>query len=145
MSIDGLSDGDIRAILTRVKTFAVVGASPKPERPSYYVMRFLMDQGYIVKPINPGIAGKEIHGQAVYSGLAEVPAPVDVVDVFRASDAVMGVVRDAIAAKERLGISVIWTQLGVIHEEAAAEARAAGITVVMDRCPKIEFGRLMLG
>jgi predicted CoA-binding protein len=145
MSIDGLSDGDIRAILTRVKTFAIVGASPKPERPSYYVMRFLMDQGYIVKPINPGIAGKEIHGQTVYSGLAEVPAPVDVVDVFRASDAVMGVVRDAIAVKERLGISVIWMQLGVIHEEAAAEARAAGITVVMDRCPKIEFGRLMRG
>jgi uncharacterized protein len=145
MSIDGLSDDDIRAILTRVKTFAVVGASPKPERPSYYVMRFLIDRGYIVKPINPGIAGKTIHDQTVYAALADVPAPADVVDVFRASEAVMCVVRDAIVAKERLGASVVWMQLGVINEEAAAKARAAGFTVVMDRCPKIEFARLMRG
>ncbi len=143
MSIDGLSDDDIRAILSRVKTFAVIGASEKPERPSNYVMRFLMDEGYIAKPVNPGLAGKTIHDQPVYATLADVPPPVDVVDVFRASDAVMGVVRDAIAAKERLGISVIWMQLGVINEEAAREARAADITVVMDRCPKIEIPRLM--
>ena len=89
MSIDGLSDDDIRAILRRVKTFAVVGASPKPERPSYYVMRFLIDQGYIVKPINPGIAGKTIHDQTVYADLADVPPPADVVDVFRASEAAL--------------------------------------------------------
>jgi uncharacterized protein len=145
MSIDGLSDDDIRAILTRVKTFAVVGASPKPERPSNYVMRFLMDEGYVVKPVNPGVAGKAIHDQLVYAGLADVPPPVDVIDVFRASDAAMDIVRDAITAKERLGASVIWMQLGVINKEAAAEARAAGFIVVMDRCPKIEFGRLMRG
>ena len=145
MSIDGLSDDDIRAILRRVKTFAIIGASEKPERPSNYVMRFLMDEGYIAKPVNPGLAGKTIHDQPVYAMLADVPPPVDVVDVFRASDAVMAVVRDAIAAKDRLGISVIWMQLGVINEEAAREARAAGITVVMDRCPKSELPRLMHG
>ncbi len=145
MHIDGLSDDDVRTILSRVKTFAVIGASEKPERPSNYVMRFLMDEGYIAKPVNPGLAGKTIHDQQVFATLADAPPPVDVVDVFRASDAVMGVVRDAIAAKERLGISVIWMQLGVINEEAAAEARAAGITVVMDRCPKIEIPRLMRG
>jgi uncharacterized protein len=145
MSIDGLGDDDIRAILRRVKTFAIIGASEKPERPSNYVMRFLMDEGYAAKPVNPGLAGKTIHDQRVYATLTDVPPPVDVVDVFRASDAVMGVVRDAIAAKERLGISVIWMQLGVINVEAAREARAAGITVVMDRCPKIEIPRLMRG
>lgn len=143
MSIDGLSDNDVRAILKRAKTFAVVGASAKPDRPSYGVMRFLIDQGYIVKPVNPGIAGKSIHGQLVYENLAAVPAPIDVVDLFRASAAVPEIVRDAIAVKTSTGASVIWMQLGVINEEAAASARAAGFTVVMDRCPKIEFARLM--
>lgn len=143
MSIDGLSDNDVRTILKRAKTFAVIGASAKPERPSYGVMRFLIDQGYIVKPVNPGIAGKSIHGQLVYENLAAVPAPIDVVDLFRASAAVPEIVRDAIAVKTSTGASVIWMQLGVINEEAAASARAAGFTVVMDRCPKIEFARLM--
>ena len=143
MSIDGLSDDDVRAILKRVKTCAVIGASAKPERPSYGVMRFLIDQGYIVRPVNPGIAGKSIHGQLVYETLAAVPAQVDVVDLFRASAAVPEIVRDAIAVKKSTGASVIWMQLGVINEEAAASARAAGFTVVMDRCPKIEFARLM--
>ncbi len=143
MTIDGLADADVRAILTRVKTFAVVGASPKPERPSYGVMRFLIDEGYVVKPVNPGIAGKTIHDQMVYARIADVPPPVDIVDVFRASEAVAGIVREAIAEKDRLGVSVIWMQLGVVNEEAAAEARAAGLTVVMDRCPKIEFARLI--
>ncbi len=92
---DGLSDDDIRAILSRVKTFAVVGASPKPDRPSYDVMRFLIEEGYVVKPINPGIAGKTIHDQLVYASLAEVLPPVDVVDIFRASDAVPGIVHEA--------------------------------------------------
>lgn len=142
MTIDGLSDEEIREILKRVKTFAVVGASQKPERPSSGVMRFLIDEGYTVKPINPGIAGKTIHGQLVYARLADVPAPVDVIDVFRASGAVTGVVRDAIAVKESTGASVVWMQLGVINEEAAAIAGAAGFTVVMDRCPKIEIARL---
>ncbi len=143
MSIDGLSDDDVRAILKRAKTFAVVGASANPERPSNGVMRFLIDQGYIVKPVNPGIAGKTIQGQLVYENLAAVPAPIDVVDLFRASAEVPEIVRDAIAVKKSTGASVIWTQLGVINEEGAAIARAAGFTVVMDRCPKIEFARLM--
>ena len=145
MSIDGLNDADVRAILERVKTFAVVGASAKPERPSYGVMGFLINQGYTVLPVNPGIAGKAIHGQEVYAGLADVPPPVDVVDIFRAPAEALQVVRDAIALKDKLGASVIWMQLGVINEQAAAEARAAGFMVVMDRCPKIELSRLAGG
>jgi len=142
MTIDGLSDEEIRGILKRVKTFAVVGASQKPERPSNGVMRFLIGEGYVVRPVNPGIAGQTIHNQLVYARLADVPAPVDVIDVFRASDAVMDVVDDAIAVKDSTGASVVWMQLGVINEAAAAKARAAGFTVVMDRCPKIEIARL---
>ena len=142
MSIDGLSDAEVRAILERVKTFAVVGASAKPERPSFGVMGFLINRGYIVRPVNPGIAGKTIHGQEVYASLADVPAPVDVVDIFRAPAEALQVVRDAIGVKGKLAASVIWMQLGVINEQAAAEARGAGFTVVMDRCPKIELSRL---
>ncbi len=143
MSIDGLSDHDIRDILKRVKTFAVIGASPKPERPSNYVSRFLMDEGYAVRPVNPGIAGQSIHDELVHATLADVPAPIDVIDVFRTSDALPGIVEEAIASKENTGASVIWMQLGVINEDAAETARAAGFTVVMDRCPKIEIARLM--
>ena len=143
MTVDGLSDEDIRAILKRVKSFAVVGASPKPERPSYGVMRFLLNQGYELRPVNPGVAGQRILGQEVYANLAAVPAPADVIDIFRTSEAALQVVRDAIAVKDVLKASVVWMQLGVINEAAAAEARAGGFTVVMDRCPKIEFARLM--
>jgi predicted CoA-binding protein len=143
MTIDGLSDDEVRAILMRVRTFAMVGASAKPERPSYAVMRFLIDSGYIVRPINPGIAGKTIHGQRVYADLASVPPPADVIDVFRTPAAVPQVVRDAIANKHRLGASVVWMQLGVVNEAAADEARKAGFTVVMDRCPAIESRRLL--
>lgn len=143
MTIDSLSDADVRDVLTRAKSIAVIGASPRPDRPSFGVMRYLLDKGYIVKPVNPGIAGKTIHDQPVYARLADVPAPVDVVDIFRASDAVPEIVREAIAERERLGISAIWMQLGVINEAAAAEARSAGLTVVMDRCPKIELPRLI--
>jgi predicted CoA-binding protein len=143
MNIDGLSDDDVRGILKRVKTFAVVGASAKPERPSYGVMQYLIGRGYAVRPVNPGIAGKMIHGQDVYANLAAVPAPIDVVDIFRTPEAALQVVQDAIAAKDRLGATVIWMQLGVINEQAASEGRAAGFTVVMDRCPKIEYARLM--
>ncbi len=144
LPIDGLDDTAIRAILTGNKTFAVIGASPNPDRPSNGVMRFLLDEGYVVKPVNPGLAGKTIHDQPVYASLADVPPPVDVVDIFRASDAVPGIVHDAIAQKDRLGIRVIWMQLGIVNEEAAAAARAAGLTVVMDRCPHIEIPRLQL-
>jgi predicted CoA-binding protein len=143
MTVDGLSDDEVRAILMRVRTFAVIGASAKPERPSHGVMRFLIDRGYVVRPVNPGIAGKTIHGQHVYADLASVPAPVDVVDDFRAPAAVPQVVCDAIANKDRLGASVVWMQLGVVHEAAADEARAAGFIVVMDRCPAIESRRLL--
>jgi predicted CoA-binding protein len=142
MTVDGLSDDDIRAILRRVKTFAVVGASAKPERPSFGVMRFLIDRDYVVRPVNPGIAGKTVHNREVYAGLATVPAPVDVIDIFRAPEAALQVVRDAIEVKDKLGASVVWMQLGVVNEQAAAEARAGGFTVVMDRCPKIELTRL---
>lgn len=142
MAIDGLDDAEVRAILKRVKTFAVVGASQKPDRPSYGVMQYLLEEGYGVKPINPGFAGKTILDQLVYATLADVTPPVDVVDIFRASDAVPGIVREAIEQKDRLGISVIWMQLDVINEDAAAEARAAGLAVVMDRCPHIEIPRL---
>jgi uncharacterized protein len=143
MTVDGLSDEDIRAILKGVKSFAVVGASPKPERPSYGVMRFLLNQGYELRPVNPGVAGQRILGQEVYPNLAAVPAPADVIDIFRTSEAALQVVRDALAVKDVLKASVVWMQLGVINEAAAAEARAGGFTVVMDRCPKIEFARLM--
>ena len=99
MTIDGLSDDEVRAILERVKTFAVVGASAKPERPSHGVMWFLIENGYVVRPVNPGIAGKTIHDQEVYADLASVPAPVDVIDVFRAPQAALQVVRDALAGQ----------------------------------------------
>jgi predicted CoA-binding protein len=106
------------------------------------VVRFLMDHGYTVRPVNPGIAGKTIQGQEVYASLAAVPAPVDVIDIFRSPEAALQVVRDAIEVKHKLGASVVWMQLGVVNEQAAAEARAGGFTVVMDRCPKIELTRL---
>lgn len=143
MSIDGLSDDGVAAILKRVKSFAVVGASDRPARPSNGVVQFLLGKGYDVKPVNPGIAGRRIHGQPVYASLAEVPPPVDVIDIFRAPAAALEAVRDAIAVKDKLGASVVWMQVGVINEAAAAEARKAGFTVVMDRCPKIEFARLV--
>jgi predicted CoA-binding protein len=139
---DSLDDAAVCAILKRVKCFAVVGASARPERPSYGVMHFLIGRGYVVRPVNPGFAGKKIQDQLVYASLADVPPAVDVIDIFRAPEAALQVVRDAIAVKEKLGASVIWMQLGVINEAAAAAARAAGFTVVMDRCPKIEFARL---
>jgi len=136
------SDELIRSILRSTKTIAMVGASGNEMRPSYFAMKYLLDKGFIIRPINPGLAGKEILGQQVYASLREVPAPIDMVDIFRASDAALGVVKEALAEKDRLGIKTIWMQLGVINEEAATVAREAGLTVVMDRCPKIEYGRL---
>jgi len=133
-------DSYIRGILDEVKRIAVVGASAKDVRPSYFVVKYLIDKGYEVFPINPGIAGKEILGREVYSSLADVPGPVDMVDIFRASDAVPGIVEEALVLDPLP--KVIWMQLGVRHDEAAAKAKAAGIKVVMNRCPKIEYGRL---
>jgi len=131
----------IKSILRSTKVIAMVGASGNDMRPSYFAMMYLLAKGYVVHPINPGMAGKKILGQTVYGSLADVPAPVDMVDIFRTSDAAPGIVKEALAEKDRLGIKTIWMQLGVISEEAAGLARAAGLTVVMDRCPKIEHGR----
>lgn len=133
-------DARIAAILRRVRTVAVVGASNKPERPSYGVMRFLQAHGFTVTPVNPGLAGQRLLGQTVAARLEDLAAAPDMVDVFRASDQVGPVVDSAIA----LGVGVVWMQLGVVDEAAAARARAAGIAVVMDRCPAVEWARLGL-
>ncbi len=133
-------DARIAAILRRVRTVAVVGASNKPERPSYGVMRFLQAHGFTVIPVNPGLAGQQLLGTTVAARLEDLAATPDMVDVFRASDQVGPVVDSAIA----LGVGVVWMQLGVVDEAAAARARVAGIAVVMDRCPAIEWARLGL-
>lgn len=132
-------DSDITAILQGTRRIALVGASAKPDRPSYGVMRFLLAQGYDVTPVNPGLAGQEILGRRVVASLADA-APLDMVDLFRNSADVAAPVQEAI----RLGAKTIWMQLGVVNETAAAAARAAGLNVVMDRCPAIEIPRLGL-
>jgi len=139
MGIDGQSDAAIRAILETTRRIALVGASAKPWRPSHGVMRFLLDCGYDVTPVNPGLAGQAIHDRLVV-GRLDAAVPLEMVDVFRNAAHVGGVVDDAI----RLGATVVWMQLGVIDQHAAAQARAAGIAVVMDRCPVIEARRLGL-
>jgi len=131
----------IKRILRSTKTIAMVGASGNEMRPSYFAMKYLLDKGYLIDPINPGMAGKQILGRKVYANLAEVPGPIDMVDIFRTSDAAPGIVREALKEKDRLGLKTIWMQLGVISEEAEALAREAGLEVIMDRCPKIEHGR----
>lgn len=133
------TDEDIRSILRDVKTIALVGASDKPHRASHDVMRFLLDVGYHVIPINPGKAGGEILGQPVVASLADVTEAVDMVDVFRNAEAAGEVTDEAIA----IGAKVVWMQLGVINEAAAKRASDAGLRVVMDRCPKIDYPRLM--
>lgn len=135
------SENEIRDILQSVKTIALLGASPKPERPSNGVMKFLLDHGYRVIPVNPGQVGKTIHGQQVVANLADIDEPVDMVDVFRASYSLPGIVDEILAMKQRP--TVLWTQLDVVHEEAAKQAEEAGLKVVMDRCPAIEYPRLM--
>lgn len=136
------TDAYIAGILGSAKTIAMVGASAGVNRPSYFAMKYLLGKGYTVIPVNPTLTGQEILGQKVYATLAEVPGPVDIVDIFRKSDAALEVTREAIALKDKLGIKVIWMQLGVRSDAAAAEAEAAGLQVVMNRCPKIEYGRL---
>ena len=131
-------DERIRAILERVRTIAVVGASARPERPSHEVMGFLQRFGYRVIPVNPGLEGQSLLGEKVHASLRDIAGPVDMVDVFRASDKVGQVAADAIA----IGAKVLWTQLGVINEPAAEAARRAGLEVVMNRCPRIELARL---
>jgi predicted CoA-binding protein len=142
MNHDRYDDAYIAAILNGIKVVAIVGASANINRPSYFVMKYLLGKGFTVIPVNPGLAGKEILGQKVAASLAEIEQPVDMVDVFRNSDAALGIVRECIELKDKLGLKVIWMQLSVRNGEAAAEAEAAGLKVVMNRCPKIEYGRL---
>jgi predicted CoA-binding protein len=140
MNHDAYPDSYIRGILNTVKTVAMVGFSPKENRPSYFVFKYLLERGYRVIPINPGQAGKEVLGQKVYASLSDVPEPIDMVDVFRGSEHVKPIVEEALTLSPKPG--VIWMQLTVRNDEAAKLAEDAGLKVVMNRCPKIEYGRL---
>lgn len=142
MTHGSYSDEHIRRILSENRVFALVGASANTNRPSYFVLKYLLGKAYAVLPVNPGLAGQTLLDQTVYASLADLPAPVDVVDIFRGSDAALDITREAIALKDKLGLKVVWMQLGVKNEQAATEAEAAGLEVVMNRCPKIEYGRL---
>jgi len=141
MNHDRYDDAYIADILKTTKTIALLGASPNPDRPSNGVMRFLLSKGYTVIPVNPGQAGKEILGQMVYAKLSDIPQPVDMVDVFRAPEFLDGIVAEASGLPQPP--QVIWGQLGVRDDDAAAKAEAAGIKVVMNRCPAIEYPRLV--
>ena len=137
---DRYPDADIRAILRATKTIALVGASANPARPSYIVFKYLCLRGYVVTPVNPGLAGQTLLDRPVAARLAELPGPVDMVEIFRNSDAADGLVDEALALP---GLpKVIWMQLSVRNDAAAARAEAQGVTVIMNRCPKIEYGRL---
>ena len=140
MNHDSYSDVYIRGILDEVKTVAMIGASANSVRPSYFVLKYLLSKGYEVWPINPGQAGKEILGQTVYASLSDLPDVPDMIDIFRNSEAA-GQIVDQVLESGRLP-KVIWMQLTVRHDEAAKRAEDAGIRVVMNRCPKIEYGRL---
>lgn len=133
-------DSYIRGILNTVRSIAVVGVSPKENRPSYFAFKYLLERGYNVIPVNPGQAGKELLGREVHARLSDIPEPVDMVDIFRASAHALPIVEEALALEPRP--QVIWMQLGIRNDEAAARAEAGGMKVVMNRCPKIEYGRL---
>jgi uncharacterized protein len=140
MNHESYSDDYIRGILNAVKRIAMVGASANVARPSYFVLKYLAARGYEMFPINPGLAGGAIHGIKVYGSLMEVPGPIDMVEIFRNSEAAGGVVDEALKLAPLP--KVIWMQLSVRNDEAAARAEARGLKVVMNRCPKIEYGRL---
>ena len=140
MNHDSYSKQYITQILRDVKTIAMVGASAKPSRPSYFVMKYLLDKGYTVFPINPGLAGGKILDQTVYAGLKDIPVAIDMVDIFRNSTAA-GPITDEALSLDPLP-KVIWMQLGVRNDEAAQRAEKAGLKVVMNRCPKMEYGKL---
>ena len=131
-------DWQIRRILRDVNTIAMVGASTNWNRPSYFAMKYLQDKGFRVIPVNPRSAGEELLGEMVYANLKDIPEPVDMVDIFQRADRAPAVVDEAI----EIGAKIVWMQLTVRHDEAAKKAEDAGLTVIMDRCPKIEFGRL---
>jgi predicted CoA-binding protein len=138
MDHDDYPDALLRRILREVRIIAMVGASPDWNRPSYFAMKYLQIKGYRVIPVNPKAAGAEILGERVYASLKDIPEKIDMVDIFRASSAVPPIVEDAI----QIGAKVVWMQIGVRNDEAARRAEQAGLTVVMNRCPKIEWGRL---
>jgi predicted CoA-binding protein len=140
MNHDNYDDSYIRGILTTAKTIAMVGVSANTSRPSYFAFKYLLERGYHMIPVNPGLAGQELLGQKVYAALADVPEPIDMVDIFRASQHAPAIVQQALALKPRP--QVIWMQLGIRNDEAAKLAEANGLKVVMNRCPKIEYGRL---
>lgn len=140
MNHDSYSDAYLRGIFARVKTIAMVGASPRSDRPSNHVMAFLQRNGFRVVPVNPQAVGQTIHGEKVVASLGDIAEAVDMVDVFRRSDQVAPVVDDAIAKRAK----IVWMQLGVRDDQAAAKAEAAGLDVVMNRCPAIEMPRLGL-
>ena len=141
MNHDSYDPGLIREILNNTRRIAMVGASPNPARPSNGVLRFLLGKGYEVVPINPGHAGKQIHGQTVVASLADVEGPVDMVDVFRAADQLSSTIDEILAMPNRP--KVVWGQLSVRDDAAAKKAEEAGMTVIMDRCPAIEHPRLI--
>jgi predicted CoA-binding protein len=140
MNHDNYNDTYIRGILNTVKTIAMVGASEKENRPSYFAFKYLLEHSYTMIPVNPGHAGQDLLGQRIYGRLADIPVSVDMVDIFRGSQYAFAIVQEAIALKPPP--AVIWMQLGVRNDEAAALAEANGMKVVMNRCPKIEYGRL---
>jgi predicted CoA-binding protein len=140
MNHDSYSPDYIRDILKSVKTIALVGASANEVRPSYFVLKYLLDKGYDVIPINPGLAGQSLLGQTVYASLKDVPKPIDMVDIFRNSEAAGPVTEEALSLDPKP--KVIWMQLSVRNDEAAAKAEAQGVQVVMNRCPKMEYGKL---
>jgi uncharacterized protein len=141
-SHDEYADAYLRDILRRVRVIAMVGASSNWNRPSNFAMKYLQAKGYRVIPVNPGSAGQEILGERCYARLSDIPDRFDMVDVFRASEHAGPITEEAIKVAKEKGIKVIWMQLGVRNDAAAARAEQAGLTVVMDRCPKIEYGRL---
>jgi predicted CoA-binding protein len=140
MNHDQYPNSYIRGILNTVKTIAMVGISPKDNRPSYFAFKYLLERGYRMIPVNPGQAGEKILGQKVYARLSDIPEPVDMIDIFRASEHVVPIVQEALTLKPKP--QVIWMQLTVRNDEAAKLAEDAGLKVVMNRCPKIEYGRL---
>jgi uncharacterized protein len=140
MNHDSYAPDYIRGILQSVKTIALVGASANEVRPSYFVMKYLLDKGYDVIPVNPGLAGQTLLGQTVYAALKDIPRPVDMIDIFRNSEAAGPITDEALSLSPRP--RVIWMQLSVRNDDAASRAEAAGVQVVMNRCPKMEYGKL---